>query len=113
MKRVVTPDLGSKVRARGYMVRYSSVRKWREQNPDAETEYPDQGVKGLKRVRESFSGVYVGIRVLKHKRWWATDRGTMDEQWYSSDTWLTVWLVAYKDRAKPRLVLPTDVEVPQ
>ncbi len=106
------PDLGAKVRASGYMVPYSSMKRWREQNPDADQwDAPDNGVKGLKRKAAPFEGVYVGMRVRKIKRWWVTDRGTSDERWHSTDTFLMLWLVAYDHRAKPRYVLPRDVEV--
>ena len=107
------PALGAKVRCRGYMVRYSTMRAWRETNPDAGEYYPNHGVRGLKRrAAVYYEGVYVGIRKRKVKRWWVTDRGHPDnERWHSHDTYLTLWLVAYNHRANPRYVLPGDVEV--
>jgi hypothetical protein len=105
------PQLGARVTASGYMVRYSTMKAWRARNPD-ESDSPASGFKTWRRAGKPFAGIYVGFRVLTIKHWWMTcDDG--EEEWGSHRTPITFYLIAYSTRAKLRYVLPQDVEVTQ
>ena len=106
--KIKPPDLGARIEASGYMVRYSTMRAWREANPDtADEDAPSRGFKTWKRKRELVTGVFVGVRRMTIKRWWFTFDGEMD--FHSELTPIVLWLVAYSARANPRYVLPRDV----
>jgi hypothetical protein len=103
--------LGTRIKASGYMVRYSTMKRWRERNPEAGYgDGPHHGFKTWKRNRTPFAGVYVGKRVLTIKEWWWRDLDTGDLDWGSRRFPITFWLIAYSTRAKLRYVLPRDVE---
>lgn len=107
----IPPALGTPVTASGYMKRHSTMAQWRRANPLAgPREAPQHGFKTWKRKDASFSGVFVGVRVLTIKHWWWADMDTMDQDFHSRKTPITFWLIAYSHRAKPRYVLPTDVQ---
>lgn len=112
------PPLGARIKAIGYLVRYSTYRHWRqgfEREESGVGEPGDQlsrGARGWKRSRCSFDGVYIGRRVLKIKWWWRVDVGTeWEDRRSKAAAYITVYLVAYNVWTAPRYVLPRDAEV--
>jgi hypothetical protein len=96
------------------MVRHSSMAQWLKAHPDENfnsDDAPDHGCKTWKRNKTPFSGVFVGIRTMRIKRWWWSRDHGHEPDFYTKLIPITFWLVAYKTRAKPRYVLPRDVEI--